>query len=121
MKKILLCTCDPILQKGLYGPLRDEGYIIENVESPADAIRLIIGSFYEALLLDSDAIGLDPQDTVDIVRNCSDGIRIILIGYRDSVPGTFFLGKPADIEALRALLRGIVPATNKSEFIKEEK
>jgi len=94
-----------MLRKVLYGPLRDDGYVVEVAEHPAEAVQRAFGSLYSAVILDSDGIGLDARDAVEIIRKQSPGALVFLIGGGKSSPDSYSLEKPVDIGLLRDLLR----------------
>jgi DNA-binding NtrC family response regulator len=106
MNRILFCTYDPILRKVLYGPLRDDGYLVEVAEHPAEAVQRSFMDRYAAVILDSDGIGLDARDASQIIKKHSPGVRVFVIGGRSAFPDDYCLEKPVDIGLLRNLLRG---------------
>jgi DNA-binding response OmpR family regulator len=113
MKSILLCTYDPLLLKGLYGPLMDDGYSVEAIDHPAEAVKRTLRKRYGAVILDSDGIGLDARDAALIIKNISPGIHILTIGQGDSIGGSYVFEKPVDIEKLRSFLREIIKGKHK--------
>lgn len=105
MDRILFCSYDPMLRKVLYGPLRDDGFVVEVAEHPAEAVQRAFGSRYSAVILDSDGIGLDVRDAAEIIRKHSPGVHVFLVGQGGNLPDTYSLDKPVDIGLLRNLLR----------------
>lgn len=112
MERLLFCTHDPMLRKGLYGPLMDDGHQVEWIEHPADAVRLVLQgrwrTRYRAVVLDSDGIGLDARDAAGIIRRLSPGIHVFIIGQADPLGESFTLDKPVDVDRLRNLLRSVL-------------
>jgi DNA-binding response OmpR family regulator len=106
MNRVLLCTYDPMLLKGLYGPLMDDGYSVDVTEHPAEAVRRVMNGGYVAVMLDSDGIGLNAQDAAVIIQEISPDIHILIIGQSDRAGGYVF-ERPVAIDRLRKLLRDI--------------
>ena len=107
MKKLVLCTFDPLLKKSLYGPLRDDGYSLDVIDHPSDAVRLVLEDRYKAVILDSDGIGLNSIDAAAVIKNVAPGIHVITIGQQGTPHADFFLSRPVDISMLRDFLREI--------------
>jgi DNA-binding NtrC family response regulator len=108
MNRVLFCTFDPMLRKALYGVLRDDGYVVEMTEHPAEAVQRVFETRYAAVILDSDGIGLDVRDAAEIIRKHSPGAHVFFIGRGGSFSEGFSLEKPVDIGLLRNLLRGVL-------------
>lgn len=107
MKRILLCTHNPLLVKGLYGILRDEGYDVATADSPARAVQMVFQGSYAAVIIDSRAFGLSAEDAVQIIKSVSPGIEIILVGYPEYEADSSSIRIPEDLEELRKLVHGI--------------
>lgn len=86
MKKILLCSSNPILIKNLYGLLRDEGFAIDTVEHPALAIQSVMGSRYGMMIVDSEPFGLSAEDAVRIIRSLMPDFPVLYVGSGEYGP-----------------------------------
>ena len=110
---ILLCTQNPMLIKGLYGILRDEGYNVDLSDYPAHAVQQIIKNSYEAVIIDSQAFGMPAEDAVKAIKTIAPDIRVILIGYPEEETDSLGIKVPLDLE----MLRDIVHSMHKSSII----
>lgn len=116
-----MCTHNPLLIKGLYGILRDEGYDVEITDHPAHAVRLIMENRFLGVILDSKAFGLPAEDAVQIIKTIAPEIRIILLGYPELETDTMSVKVPSDLDVLRKLVHGLKNNPAISYNKKEEK
>ncbi len=107
VNNILLCSQNPMLIKGLYGILRDEGYSVDQSDYPAHAVQQIIKNSYEAIIIDSQAFGMPAEDAVKVINAISPDIRIILVGYPEDETDSLSIKVPIDLEKLRDLVHNI--------------
>ncbi|MCC6346468.1 MAG: hypothetical protein IT388_04705 [Nitrospirales bacterium] len=99
-KSILLCSQDPLLTKGLYGPLRDSGYQVETSEHTAEAVKCVLDRLYLAVILDSRDVGLNAAEAATIIKDLHPEVFVIIIGGYVS-GGDFSLVKsPEDVDQL---------------------
>jgi DNA-binding NtrC family response regulator len=103
-KSILLCSQDTLFVKGLYGPLRDEGYAVSTIEHPAEAVKCVLGEPYLCVILDSRDIGLDASDAAAIIKNIRPDIYIIVIGKDEGAGNFYFVREPYAIDQLKELI-----------------
>ena len=80
MKKVILCSSNPILIKSLYGMLRDEGLCVEAIEHPAFAVQMIMKQGYDFLIIDSEPFGLSAEDAAEIIQSIAPDIKILFLG-----------------------------------------
>ncbi|MBZ0155220.1 MAG: hypothetical protein K8I29_03275 [Alphaproteobacteria bacterium] len=101
-KNILLCSQDPLLTKGLYGPLRDSGYQVETSEHTAEAVKCVLDRLYLAVILDSRDVGLNVTEAATIIKDLNPEVFIIIIGgYGYGSGGDFSIVKsPEDVDQL---------------------
>ncbi|MDP2157990.1 MAG: hypothetical protein Q8K68_09810, partial [Nitrospirota bacterium] len=104
MNNILLCTQNPMLIKGLYGILRDEGYNVDLSDYPAHAVQQIIKNTYEAVIIDSQAFGMPAEDAVKVIKTIAPDLRVILVGYPEDETDALSINVPIDLEKLRDLV-----------------
>lgn len=107
VQNVLLCTHNPLLIKGLYGILRDEGCDVDISDYPAHAVQKIMKSTYEAVIIDSQAFGMSAEDAVRIIKAVAPDVRVILIGSPEAETDVLSIGAPVDLETLRSLIHGI--------------
>ena len=107
MDNILFCTQDPILIKGLYGILRDEGYNVDLSDYPAHAVQQIIKNSYEAVIIDSQAFGMPAEDAVKAIKTIAPDTRVILVGYPEDETDSLSIKVPVDLEKLRDLVHSM--------------
>jgi DNA-binding NtrC family response regulator len=104
---ILFCTQNPLLIKGLYGILRDEGYNVDLSDYPAHAVQQIIKNSYEAIIIDSQAFGMPAEDAVKVIKTIAPDMRVILVGDPEDETDSLSIKVPIDLEKLRNLVHGM--------------
>ena len=104
MKKIILCSSNPLLIKSLYGMLRDEGYAIEDVEHPALAVQKILGGVYDCLIVDAEPFGLSAEDAARIIRSIAPEMPILRVGGGAASDDLPLIRLPADLEAIKEMI-----------------
>ena len=107
MKKIILCSSNPLLIKSLYGMLRDEGYAIEDVEHPALAVQKILGGAYDCLIIDAEPFGLSAEDAARIIKTIAPGMPILCVGGGAACDTVPMIRLPADLDAIREMIHRI--------------
>lgn len=105
MKKIILCSSNPLLTKSLYGILRDEGYAVEDVEHPALAVRKILGGRFDFLIVDAEPFGLSAEDAARIIGTIAPEMPILRIGGGSACDGPPMIGLPADLDGIKEMIR----------------
>ena len=80
MKKIILCSSNPLLIKSLYGMLRDEGYAVEDVEHPALAVQKVLDGAYDFMIVDAEPFGLSAEDAARIITTIAPAMPIFCVG-----------------------------------------
>jgi len=109
MTRILLCSYDQILTKGLYPVLREGGYDVEITEHPAEAIRKILEKHYAVAVLDSKDIGLNARDASAIIRKIDPSIHIILISNEEFYSnGIESIRQPVSLDNIKKALESIL-------------
>jgi len=104
MKKIILCSSNPILIKNLYGMLRDEGHSVETTEHPAFAIQKVMSSAYDLILIDSEPFGLSAEDATQIIKTIIPDMPIVFIG---SDQNQMTLESPVNLEEIKRTVHSI--------------
>lgn len=104
---ILLCTQNPMLIKGLYGILRDEGYNVVLSDYPANAVQQIMKNPYAAVIIDSQAFGMPAEDAIKVIKTITPDIRVILVGYPEEETDSLSIKVPIDLEKLRDLVHSM--------------
>ncbi len=107
MKKILLCSSNPILVKSLYGVLRDDGNSVEISEHPVLAVQMVMNNPYDVLIIDSEPFGMSAEDAAEIVRKVAPGVSILLVGKRQDAAAAQTAETPLDLEALRRTIHAV--------------
>ncbi len=101
MKKIILCSSNPILVKSLYGILRDEGHAVETIEHPVLAVQMVMHNQYDVLIIDSEPFGLSAEDAAEIVRTIAPGVTILFVGRRQEKTPVRAVETPIDLEEFK--------------------
>jgi len=107
MNDILLCTHNPMLIKGLYGILRDEGCDVDISDYPAHAVQQIMKNTYQVVIIDSHAFGMSAEDAVRVIKTVAPDIKVILVGCPEYEVDALSIKVPADLETVRSLIHGI--------------
>ena len=107
MNDILLCTHDPILVKGLYGILRDEGYHVDLSEYPAHAVQQIMKNTYQTVIIDSRSFGMSAEDAVKVIKAIAPDVTVIMVGHGENETDALSIKVPVDLEKLRDLVHGM--------------
>ncbi|MHB8845537.1 MAG: hypothetical protein ACYC7L_12435 [Nitrospirota bacterium] len=106
MKKILLCTANPILIKSLYGVLRDDGHEVDVIEHPALAVQKVMAGGYGMMIVDSEPFGLSAEDAVQIIRSTMPDLPVLYVGSGTHGPLPA-VEAPVDLEELKRKLHTI--------------
>ena len=104
MKRILLCSGNPLLIKSLYGMLRDEGYAVEDVEHPALAVQKVLNSAYDLTIVDAEPFGLSAADAAQIIAAIAPAMPVLCVGGGPGWDRLPLLTLPADPAAIRELI-----------------
>jgi len=104
MKRLLFCSQESLLVKGLYGLLRDEGFLVDHVEHPSEAVRQCLCNAYDAVILDTRDIGLSALDAASIIRTLKSDIKVFLIGGGGDGRDAMVVNVPLDSDELKRLL-----------------
>lgn len=109
MKRILLCSSNPLLVKGLYASLRDEGYAVEDVEHPSLAVQRVLRGACDLMVVDAEPFGLSAGDAARIVGAIAPGMPVLCLGGedgedRDRAP---LLTVPADLDAIKEMIHRV--------------
>lgn len=107
MKKIILCSSNPILVKSLYGILRDEGHSVEPIEHPVFAVQMVMKDKYDVLIIDSEPFGLSAEDAAEIVRTVAPGVSILFVGRRQDKTHVQAVETPIDLEEFKRTIHSI--------------
>jgi DNA-binding response OmpR family regulator len=107
MKRILLCSSNPLLTRSLYGMLRDEGYAVEDVEHPALAVRKVLDGVYDFTIIDAEPFGLSAEDAAHVITAIAPGMPILCVGDGPGSDHLQLIKLPADLAAIRELIHVI--------------
>jgi len=107
MKKIILCSSNPLLIKSLYGMLRDEGCSVEEVEHPALAVQKVLKSAYDFMIVDAEPFGLSAEDAARIIKTIAPGMPIFSIGGSAACDNLSLIRLPADLDAIKEMIHHV--------------
>jgi DNA-binding response OmpR family regulator len=109
MKRILLCSSNPLLVKSLYATLRDEGYAVEEVEHPSLAVQKVLGGSYDLAIMDAEPFGMSAEEAARIVAEIAPGMPILCLG--GEAPGSLerlpLITVPADLDAIKEMIHHV--------------
>ncbi len=101
MRNVLLCSSDPLLVKSLSNVLRDEGFVVVTVEHPAFAVKKVLRSSFDVVVVDSEPFGMSAEDATLAIKAVSPRMPVLMIGNAgDGLPAGF-IWKPVDLEVFR--------------------
>ena len=103
MKKMILCSSNPLLIKSLYGMLRDAGYVVEAVEHPALAVQKVLACGYDFVIVDAEPFGLSAEDAARIIKTIAPELPVYRVGGEES-DNPSMIKLPADLEAIKEML-----------------
>ena len=107
MKKILLCSSNPLLIKSLYGMLRDEGCTVEEVEHPALAVQRVLAGSYAFMIIDAEPFGMSAEDAARIIRTIAPEMPILCVGGGAGCDNLSMIRLPADLAAIKEMIHTI--------------
>jgi DNA-binding response OmpR family regulator len=107
MKRVLLCSSSPLLIKGLYATLRDEGFAVEDVEHPSLAVRKVLQGPYDLIIIDAEPFGLSAEDAARIVATIAPGTPILCVGGGAGPDRLPALRVPADLDAIKEMIHHV--------------
>jgi DNA-binding NtrC family response regulator len=107
MKRILVCSYDPLFVKSLYGVLRSDGFGIKVTDHAAHAVQTAFHEKFSAVILDSGSIGLSAIEAAQIIKSELDEMPVIIAGDKDISSDALTVRKPVDIEEVRKLIQKV--------------
>jgi DNA-binding response OmpR family regulator len=107
MKRILLCSSNPLLVKSLYASLRDEGYTVEEVEHPSLAVQKVLQGPYDLTLIDAEPFGMSAEDAARIVATIAPAMPVLCLGGDGGTPGPQLLAVPPDLDAIKEMIHRV--------------
>ena len=107
MKRIILCSSNPLLIKSLYGMLRDEGYDIEDVEHPALAVQKVLAGAFDFMIVDAEPFGMSAEDAARIIKTIAPGMPIFSIGGGAACDNLAMIRLPADLDAIKEMIHHV--------------
>ena len=109
MKRILLCSSNPLLVKSLYATLRDEGYLVEDVEHPSLAVRKVLEGSYDLTIIDAEPFGMSAADAARIVGEIAPGMPVLCLGdeAQEGLGRLPLLMVPADLDAIKEMIHRV--------------
>ena len=107
MKNIILCSSNPILIKSLYSILRDDGYQVETIEHPAQAVQMVMRRHYHCVIVDSEPFGLSAGDAANIIKAVAPLMPILFIGDDRIDAHAQTVHSAIDLEAFKRTIHSI--------------
>ncbi|MEW6108469.1 MAG: response regulator [Nitrospirota bacterium] len=107
MKEILLCSHNPLLIKNIIGILIDDGYSVDTVDHPSNAVRNVLKKRYNILIIDSEPFGLSGEDAIHIIRILAPDIPVISLGVPQPGTDATIIKAPIDLEEFKQIFTGI--------------
>ena len=101
MRNVLLCSSDPLLVKSLSNVLRDEGFVAVTVEHPAFAVKKVLRSSFDVVVVDSEPFGMSAEEATLAIKAVSPQMPVLMIGNAGDGLPVGFIWKPVDLEAFR--------------------
>ena len=107
MKKIILCSSNPLLIKNVYCVLRDEGYSVDTVEHPALAVKKVLWGDYDLVIVDSEPFGMSAQEAAEVIRSVAPRMPIVIMGGEQGAELADGSGAPLDLEEFKRTIHSI--------------
>jgi DNA-binding response OmpR family regulator len=109
MKRILLCSSNPLLVKSLYATLRDEGYAVEEVEHPSLAVQKVLAGSYDLTIMDAEPFGMSAEEAARVLAAIAPGMPILCTGGdgRCGAEGQRLITVPADPDAIKEMIHHV--------------
>jgi CheY-like chemotaxis protein len=107
MKKVLLCSSNPLLIKSLYGMLRDAGHAVEVVEHPAHAVQKVLSGTYDCTVIGAEPFGLSAEDAARIIRAIAPAMPTFCVGGGPECDHLPLIALPDDLDAIRELINAV--------------
>lgn len=107
MRKMLLCSANPLLIKSLYGMLRNEGYTVEEIEHPALAVQKVLHGTYDFIIVDAEPFGLSAEDAARIINTIAPEMPILSVGGAAAYDIPPMIRLPADPDSIKEMIRHI--------------
>ncbi|MFN3395952.1 MAG: hypothetical protein ACK4Z9_04070 [Thermodesulfovibrionales bacterium] len=106
MRKILLCSHDPMLIKNLYGLFIDGGFVVDVVDQSSFAIKKVMEGDIDLLVMDAATFGLSVTETIEIIKNVVPDLPYIIVGSanRNGLSSSI---EGVDLERLEIFLRAM--------------
>jgi DNA-binding NtrC family response regulator len=60
--------------------LRDDGYQVETIEHPAQAVQMVMRRHYHCVIVDSEPFGLSAEDATKIIKAVAPLMPVLFIG-----------------------------------------
>ncbi len=97
--------------KGLYAPLREDGYTIDIAEHTAEAVRCVLQRHYDVIILDSRDIGLKASEASSIIRKIDPEVYIVLIGDNEGYEYSediLVIDRPVSLDSIKMILKDFI-------------
>ena len=122
MRNLLLSTQDQIFIKGLYSPLRDEGFEVDIVEHASESVRYSLHKSYGVVILDSRDVGLNAYEAASIIKHIRPETTLVLLVDTDImenelIDDIFIIETPVELDYFIKLLKQII----NDKFMTEKK
>ena len=87
--------------------LRDDGYQVETIEHPAQAVQMVLRRHYHCVIVDSEPFGLSAEDAAKIIKAVAPLMPVLFIGG-DRTDTQAQAGRTAiDLEAFKRTIHSI--------------
>lgn len=107
MKRILLCSSNPLLVKSLYASLREEGYAVDEVEHPSLAVQKVLQGSYDLTVIDAEPFGMSAAEAARVVAAIAPGMPILCLGDEAADLGPLQITVPAEPDAIREMIHRV--------------
>ena len=109
MKRILLCSSNPLLVKSLYASLREEGFAVDDVEHPSFAVQKVLQGPYDLTIIDAEPFGMPAGEAARIVGAIAPGMPILCLGGEAGADLAHqqLLTVPADLDAIKEMIHRV--------------
>lgn len=85
--------------------LRDDGYQVETIEHPAQAVQMVMRRRYHCAIVDSEPFGLSAEDAAKIIKAIAPLMPVLFIGEDRADAHAHAVPISIDLEAFKRTIQ----------------
>lgn len=104
MRRVLLCSSNPLLVKSLYAMIREEGYEVDEVEHPALAVQKVLRGRYDFMIVAAEPFGMSAEDAARVIKSIAPEMPIFCVGGGSACDDLPVIKLPDDLDAIKEMI-----------------